>query len=174
MTTKTPTLHARPLSAPLGAPTVRGGKGLPGLNGSVKPALGGLVPGAAVTLVTLVWAGTVRVHLATSVPWQCDEVPMITRFTGLCGHATNASEASAFDPSFVLVSPGCDSVHFVLRRESISRCRPRRTSGRTFRFTCWAPRRVGAARCRCSGRSWPSSSAGCSRGSQHETRLQLA
>ena len=40
-----------------------------------------------------------RCSLARTLPWQCDEVPLLVRFTGLCGQATTEAEASGFTPS---------------------------------------------------------------------------
>ena len=54
----------------------------------------------AVTLAVVVWVGLSRVFWACSVPWQCDEIPLLYRFTGLCGHVTNEVEAAEFEPSF--------------------------------------------------------------------------
>ena len=53
--------------------------------------------------VTLIAAGLgahLRYSLAHSLPWQCDEVTLLLRFTGLCGNVANESEAESFEPSY--------------------------------------------------------------------------
>jgi len=52
----------------------------------------------AITVATL--ACHLRLSLAESLTWQCDEIPLLVRFTGMCGHATNEAEATRFAPSF--------------------------------------------------------------------------
>lgn len=51
------------------------------------------------TLVLVVLTCQLRWSLASSLPWQCDELPLLVRYTGLCGNATNEAEAQAFTPS---------------------------------------------------------------------------
>ena len=48
----------------------------------------------------------VRWSLAWSVPWQCDELPLIVRSTGICGHVSNEAEAAAFVPSLYTLRTG--------------------------------------------------------------------
>ena len=50
----------------------------------------------AVVAVTMQW----RWSIAATKSWQCDEIPLLVRFTGLCGHVTCESEAREFTPSF--------------------------------------------------------------------------
>lgn len=54
---------------------------------------------AAVTLAAAALAIHFRVGLASSLSLQCDEIPLLLRFTGLCGHVSNELEAAAFSPS---------------------------------------------------------------------------
>lgn len=51
------------------------------------------------TLVVVALSCHLRYTIASTMPWQCDEVPLLMRFTGLCGHVTNEQEAQAFRPS---------------------------------------------------------------------------
>ena len=41
-----------------------------------------------------------RWYLASTTSWQCDEIPLLVRFTGLCGHVTNDQEAREFKPGY--------------------------------------------------------------------------
>ncbi|MBI4717921.1 MAG: hypothetical protein HY763_08975 [Planctomycetes bacterium] len=59
-----------------------------------------------VTLLVVAYAGAVRVSLARSLPWQGDEIPLLVRFTGLCGRVTNQSEASVFRPTLYTFRTG--------------------------------------------------------------------
>ena len=54
--------------------------------------------------VAAVLAVTASCHLrwsiASTTTWQCDEIPLLVRSTGLCGHVGNEAEARRFQPSF--------------------------------------------------------------------------
>ncbi|MFQ5414006.1 MAG: hypothetical protein ACE5E6_06060, partial [Phycisphaerae bacterium] len=50
--------------------------------------------------VVVVLCCQLRWSLASVTAWQCDEIPLLVRFTGLCGHVTNEEQARAFEPSF--------------------------------------------------------------------------
>ncbi len=47
-----------------------------------------------------------RWALASTITMQCDELPLLTRFTGLCGRATNEAEARAFKPGLFTLRTG--------------------------------------------------------------------
>lgn len=52
-----------------------------------------------VTVVLVSLACHLRWSLAASTTWHCDEIPLLVRFTGLCGAATNEIEAAQFVPT---------------------------------------------------------------------------
>lgn len=43
---------------------------------------------------------------AATTLWQCDEIPLLVRSTGLCGHVTNERSASEFQPSLYTFRAG--------------------------------------------------------------------
>ncbi len=47
-----------------------------------------------------------RWSLGSTLTMQCDELPLLTRFTGLCGRATNEAEAQAFTPGLFTLRTG--------------------------------------------------------------------
>ena len=53
-----------------------------------------------ITLAVIAMTWSLRFSIAASTPWQCDEIPLLVRFTGLCGHVTNEQEAQVFTPSY--------------------------------------------------------------------------
>ncbi len=58
---------------------------------------------ALLVVVALIAAGLgahLRWSLAHALPWQCDEVTVLLRFTGLCGNVANETEATSFVPSY--------------------------------------------------------------------------
>lgn len=57
-----------------------------------------LAAGTALALVA--WSAYVRGSLARELTWQCDELPLLMRFTGLAGKAAHEAEARAYAPSF--------------------------------------------------------------------------
>ena len=57
-------------------------------------------------LAVIVAAGHLRWSLAKTLPWQGDELPLLVRFTGLCGQATNEAEAQRFTPSLYTFRKG--------------------------------------------------------------------
>lgn len=64
------------------------------------------VPLIGTTLVLVVLSCQLRWSLASSLPWQCDELPLLVRFTGMCGNATNEAQALAFTPSLYSFQQG--------------------------------------------------------------------
>ena len=58
------------------------------------------------TVVVSAWTIQLRWEIASSLPLQCDEIPLLTRFTGLNGHATNEADALQFEPSFYSLRMG--------------------------------------------------------------------
>lgn len=52
-----------------------------------------------VTLVAAMLSLQHRYALAASLSLQCDEIPLLVRFTGLCGYVTNEAQAAKFTPS---------------------------------------------------------------------------
>ncbi len=60
-------------------------------------------------VATLCIAGAfvqVRWRLASTLTMQCDELPLLTRFTGLCGRATTEAQAQAFKPGLFTLRKG--------------------------------------------------------------------
>lgn len=47
-----------------------------------------------------------RWRLVSEVPWQCDEIPLLVRTTGLCGVVSNEREAASFHPTLFSFSRG--------------------------------------------------------------------
>jgi len=64
------------------------------------------VPLGAVTVFLVVLFGHARWYRASTLTMQCDELPLLTRFTGLCGYATNEVEARAFTPTLFTLRTG--------------------------------------------------------------------
>ncbi len=58
------------------------------------------VTAVAVTVLVVTLSCQLRWSLGSTTPWQCDEIPLLVRYTGLCGHVTNEQEARDFEPSF--------------------------------------------------------------------------
>ncbi len=57
--------------------------------------------------VTVVGFGVVeRWRLASALPWQTDELPLLTRFTGVTGQVTNEEAAESFQPTRYLLRTG--------------------------------------------------------------------
>ncbi len=52
-----------------------------------------------VTVVLVSLTCHLRWSLAASTTWHCDEIPLLVRFTGLCGTVTNEAEAAQFVPT---------------------------------------------------------------------------
>ncbi|MCC7290478.1 MAG: hypothetical protein IT449_00290 [Phycisphaerales bacterium] len=48
----------------------------------------------------LAWSAHTRWTLARDLTWQCDELPLLTRFTGVTGKASTEAEARAYQPTF--------------------------------------------------------------------------
>ncbi len=57
-------------------------------------------PAVLILLAVTALTANLRWSLASTLPWQGDEVPLLVRFTGLCGQATTEAEAAGFTPSF--------------------------------------------------------------------------
>ena len=55
---------------------------------------------AVVTIAVVLFVGQLRWSLARNVLWQCDEIPLLLRFTGLAGQVSNEAEAGGFTPSY--------------------------------------------------------------------------
>ncbi len=53
-----------------------------------------------ITLAVVAGAMQWRWSIASTKTWQCDEIPLLVRFTGACGYVTCESEAREFTPSF--------------------------------------------------------------------------
>ena len=62
--------------------------------------LAGTVALVAVTMGVIALSAQLRWHLARTTSWQCDEIPLLVRCTGLCGQVSNEVEARAFAPSY--------------------------------------------------------------------------
>ncbi len=58
-----------------------------------------LWPLVLTTLAVCTLGVSLRFSLASQLPWQIDEIPLISRMTGLCGSVANETEAEAFTPS---------------------------------------------------------------------------
>lgn len=57
--------------------------------------------------ITVVGFGVVeRWRLASALPWQTDELPLLTRFTGVTGQVTNEETAGSFQPTPYLLRTG--------------------------------------------------------------------
>lgn len=70
------------------------------------------LPVVIVTVLVVIASCGVRWELARDTLWQCDEIPLLVRFTGLCGLATNEAEAAAFEPTrWSLYNGALRSVH---------------------------------------------------------------
>ncbi|MCH8146848.1 MAG: hypothetical protein IH987_02505 [Planctomycetes bacterium] len=70
------------------------------------------LPIVIVTALVVLASCGLRVELARDTLWQCDEIPLLVRFTGLCGLATNEAEAAAFQPTrWSLYNGALRSVH---------------------------------------------------------------
>lgn len=54
--------------------------------------------GITFAVIAMTWF--LRFSIAASTPWQCDEIPLLVRFTGLCGYVANEQEAQTFTPSY--------------------------------------------------------------------------
>lgn len=57
------------------------------------------LPVVIVTALVVIGSCGLRWELAHDTLWQCDEIPLLVRFTGLCGLATNEAEAAQFEPT---------------------------------------------------------------------------
>ena len=64
------------------------------------------VPLCLVTISVVGLFGHARWSRASTLALQCDELPLLTRFTGLCGHATNEAEAQSFTPTLFTFRTG--------------------------------------------------------------------
>ena len=70
------------------------------------------LPIVIVTALVVIASCGLRWELARDTLWQCDEIPLLVRFTGLCGLATNEAEAAAFEPTrWSLYNGALRSVH---------------------------------------------------------------
>ncbi len=58
------------------------------------------------TGVFIVAGAGLRARVAREWTWQCDEIPLIMRFTGICGVVSNEAEARAFEPSLFTLRHG--------------------------------------------------------------------
>lgn len=65
-----------------------------------------LVPLVSIALAVTLWSGSVRWRLASTLPLQCDEIPLLVRFTGLNGRAVDEAQARGFVPSLYTLRTG--------------------------------------------------------------------
>ncbi len=76
---------------------------------SVSRAEGALRANTAllfVMVVVIAAACRLRWSLVTSLPWQCDELPLLMRNTGVAGHVANEADARRFIPSLYTARKG--------------------------------------------------------------------
>ena len=64
------------------------------------------VPVVLTTLVVVALSCQMRWTTVTTTLWQCDEIPLLVRFTGLCGHVTDERSAGDFEPSLYTFRTG--------------------------------------------------------------------
>ncbi len=55
---------------------------------------------AGLTVALILWSAHTRWTLARDLTWQCDELPLLTRFTGVTGKAATEAEARRYQPTF--------------------------------------------------------------------------
>ncbi len=73
---------------------------------SVRASRLAYVPLCLVTIGLVGLFGHARWQRAAALTMQCDELPLLTRFTGMCGYATNEAEARAFTPTLFTLRTG--------------------------------------------------------------------